>query len=70
MEAKVGKSSKYDDKYVKSDKRPVFEIQAGCTANFLTIETMDFNHVPNPTKILAKTIETVVITLDYLDLKT
>ena len=39
-----------------------------CTANVLTIETMDFNHVPNPTRIWAKTIETVVIIHNYLDL--
>ena len=38
------------------------------TANVLTIETMDFNHVPNPTRIWAKTIETVVIIHNYLDL--
>ena len=39
------------------------------TANVLTIETMDFNHVPNPTRIYAKTIETVVIIHNYLDFK-
>ena len=38
------------------------------TANVLAIETMDFNHVPNPTRIWAKTIETVVIIHNYLDL--
>ena len=29
---------------------------------------MDFNHVPNPTRLWAKTIETVVIIQNYLDL--
>ena len=39
------------------------------TANVLTIETIDFNHVPNPTRMWAKTIESVVIILAYLDFK-
>ena len=39
------------------------------TANALTIETMEYNHVPNPIRLYTKTIETVVIILDYLDFK-
>ena len=39
------------------------------TANVLTIKTMEYNHVPNPTKIWAKVVETVGIIRNYLVLK-